>query len=164
MEPDDPYERHYQRLEDEQYWEDRLKQPKEDYDFKSKYRGLTIQRDLGLIGQKDGSSKASDASQEQKAGKQNALDGLLKERRNCASIIRGFTWLPPGARSFWNDKLNAIDFVNGSSVIKELESLREQLRDHERFLWDYGKPYELRAIRNAVDSLGRMESLYSAYK
>jgi hypothetical protein len=48
MDWDDPYDRHYQALRDDGYWTNRIQDIKDDYEFASKYRDSTIQRDITL--------------------------------------------------------------------------------------------------------------------
>jgi hypothetical protein len=161
MDRDDPYERYYQNIRDEQYWTDRRKDLKDDADFADRYRNLNIQRDIALLGQNG--RTALDAPQQQKDGNKKALEELLEERNKCSRQIQGFWWLPLSARHDWCKKVATVDFVNGSRVITELGWLRDEIRDHQRFLWDYGKPRELDAIREALSSLDRVDSLYNRY-
>jgi hypothetical protein len=146
----DPYERHYQDIRDENYWEDRRQDIKNDYEFASKYRDFSIQRDISLRRKEDGRSKA--------------FDELLEERSNCGRLIRGFTWLPKSAQDAWWDKLYSIDLVKDPSVLKDLESLTQEIREHKRFLEGYGKTLEVIAVGLALLSLSRMSSLYIYYK
>lgn len=138
---DDPYERHYENLRDEDYWRHRLDEIKDVYTPKP---------------QLDIPSAPPESSPE----KTEASGELLQERSNCARLLRRFGWIPQQGRE-WSERLNAIDLVSRprSDALAALQSLQAQIREHERFLWDYGKPYELAAIRGALSSLDRVIEL-----
>lgn len=138
---DDPYERHYQNLRDEDYWNDRME------DIKRVY---TPRPTLDI----------PSAPPESSAQKPEDSGELLQERTNCARLLRRFGWIPSQGRE-WSERLNAIDLVSRprSGALAALQSLQAQIREHERFLWDYGKPYELAAVRGALSSLDRVISL-----
>jgi hypothetical protein len=161
MDRDDRYERYYQIIRDEQYWTELRNDRKEDADLADRHRNLNIQ---SYIARQERNCRTDlDATQRQKDGNKRALEELLGERNKCNSLIRGLWWLPLPARHDWCQKLGAVDFVNGARVITELRWLRDEIRDHQRFLWDYGKPGELDAIGEALSSLDRVVSLYDSY-
>lgn len=138
---DDPYERHYENLRDEDYWRNRLDEIKSVYTPKP-------------------SLDIPSAPPESSLEKTEASGELLQERSNCARLLRRFGWIPQQGRE-WSERLNAIDLVSRprADALVALHNLQAQIRDHERFLWDYGKPYELAAIRGALSSLDRVIEL-----
>jgi hypothetical protein len=149
MDRDDPYDRHRQDIENQNYWDNKRRENDEDDKLKTENRDLTIRRDLTLT--------------EQPAKQPNlttrCAEGLVQERNNCGYLIRRITWL--GSQGWeWCERLNSIDLTSRSGALTELQLLRDQIREHERFLWDYGKPRELATVREAVSSLGRVISLY----
>ena len=150
MDRDDPYDRHYENLADEDYWRDRQDSIKQVY----KPAAPSIQPTI---------TPQRERNTELKRQRENALDELLHEKSNCNDLISKTTSVPHSRRLAWYKEIMTIDLIEGSGVVSQIESIRRQVWDSHQSQ-SLCTEEEQAVVSQLLDSLSRMGSLYVNYK
>jgi hypothetical protein len=149
MDRDDPYDRHYENLANEDYWRDRQDSIKQVYKpaVPSIEPTITPQRERNT---------------ELRQQREKAFDELLREKSNSMDLIYKMSSVTHSQRLGWWKELSLIDLIEGSGVSSKIESIRQQVLDSYKSL-----PYTAEdhaVVSQLLDSLSRMTSLYVNYK